>query len=357
MCMNNPLPFENLAAQISRREFLRLCGLGFLGLTLPEKMIENFISKISDVPQEVHLGRVAKPGQKLFEEPSLESRVKRELPVDSVLEIKDVVLSEEDLSSNRVWFELKDQGFVHSMYIQPVSNKENQPNKIILGDGCLGEITVPYVDSHRQMDKQSPLVYRLYYASTYWVLSRDEDKAGNVWYQLLDDRTYGTFYVPAVAVRLVPNSELLPISPDVPWKQKIIVVNLSTQKMTAFEGYKEVFTSRISSGVRTREGGFSTPKGYYRTTRKRPCRHMAYPGDENYSGYDLPGVPWVSYFTGNGVAFHGTYWHNDFGVPHSHGCINMTPEAAKWVYLWTTPAVLPGKYFYADDNGTRVIVH
>jgi lipoprotein-anchoring transpeptidase ErfK/SrfK len=83
---------------------------------------------------------------------------------------------------------------------------------------------------------------------------------------------------------------------------------------------------------------------------------MAYPSDDTYTGFDLPGVPWVSYFTSNGVAFHGTYWHNDFGVPHSHGCINLTPEAAKWVYLWTTPAVPPKEYVYSDNHGTRVII-
>jgi hypothetical protein len=355
--MNKLIPFGNLAAQISRRDFLRLCGLGFLGLSLPEKMVENFISKISDDRQEEQLGRVAKPGQKLFEEPDLNSKVIKELPVDSILKIKDVIIGRGETSLNQVWFEVEDQGFVHSMYVQPVADKKNQPGAIILGDGCLGEITVPFVDSYRQMNVKNTFVYRLYYASTYWVLSRDEDDGGTVWYQLLDDRNYSTFYAPAVAVRLVPKSELLPISPDVPWEEKSIDVDLSTQNMIAYEGNRVVFSSRISSGVRTREGGFSTPKGYFRTTRKRPCRHMAYPGDENYTGYDLPGVPWVSYFTSNGVAFHGTYWHNDFGVPHSHGCVNMTPEAAKWVYLWTTPAVLPGKYFYGNDYGTRVVIY
>lgn len=355
--MTKLIPFENLAAQISRRDFLRLCGLGFLGLTIPEKLVENFISKISDDRQESQLGRVAKPGQILYAEPDLESKIIKELPMDSILEIKDVVLGRGDPSLNKVWFEVEDQGFIQSMCIQPVSNKENQPNTIILGDGCLGEVTVPFVDSYQNMDTKSAFVYRLYYASTYWILSRDEDNDGTVWYRILDDRNYSTFYTPAAAVRLVPNSELLPISPEVSWEEKLIDVDLSTQKMVAYEGNRVVFSSKISSGVRTREGGFSTPKGYYRTTRKRPCRHMAYPGNENYTGYDLPGVPWVSYFTSNGVAFHGTYWHNDFGVPHSHGCINMTPKAAKWVYLWTTPAVLPGEYFYANDNGTRVVIH
>ena len=45
--------------------------------------------------------------------------------------------------------------------------------------------------------------------------------------------------------------------------------------------------------------------------------------DHRPAAYELPGVPWVSYFTGNGVAFHGTYWHDNFGSPTSHGCLNM----------------------------------
>ena len=356
MFMSKSIPYKDIVNQISRRDFLRLCGFGFLGLALPEKFIEGFLDTNSQKTVGSQLGRVARSGQKVFQEPDLESTILEELDMDRILEIKDVFFNENSASSNQTWFELENQGFTPSKYIQPVSNKENRTNTKILGDGCLGEVTVPFVDSYRYIDPKSSFVYRLYYASTYWVLSREEDSEGTVWYQLLDDKYYNKFFVPAVAVRLVPNAELLPISPDIPWEEKTINVNLSAQKMTAYEGNRVVFTSRISSGVRTQEGGFSTPQGYFRTTRKRPCRHMAYPADENYTGYDLPGVPWVSYFMGNGVAFHGTYWHNDFGVPHSHGCINMTPEAAKWVYLWTTPAVLPGRYYYADENGTRVIV-
>jgi lipoprotein-anchoring transpeptidase ErfK/SrfK len=55
------------------------------------------------------------------------------------------------------------------------------------------------------------------------------------------------------------------------------------------------------------------------------------------ASYDLPGVPWVSYLTDSGISFHGTYWHNDFGKPRSHGCINLPTPSARWVYLWTRP--------------------
>ena len=72
------------------------------------------------------------------------------------------------------------------------------------------------------------------------------------------------------------------------------------------------------------------------------------------NGYDLPGVPWNSYITESGIAIHGTYWHNYYGRPRSHGCINLTPQAAKWVFLWTMPFVPPDEVKIYEDTGTFV---
>jgi len=72
--------------------------------------------------------------------------------------------------------------------------------------------------------------------------------------------------------------------------------------------------------------------------------------------YDLPGVPWVTYLTKSGISFHGTYWHNDFGRPRSHGCINVTCDAARWIYRWTLPEVPLYKDYQAESFGTRVDV-
>jgi lipoprotein-anchoring transpeptidase ErfK/SrfK len=59
--------------------------------------------------------------------------------------------------------------------------------------------------------------------------------------------------------------------------------------------------------------------------------------------YDLPGVPWDLYFTAEGAVIHGAYWHDKFGQPWSHGCVNLSPQNAKKLYLWA-------------DIGTTVIV-
>jgi lipoprotein-anchoring transpeptidase ErfK/SrfK len=84
---------------------------------------------------------------------------------------------------------------------------------------------------------------------------------------------------------------------------------------------------------------------------------MTNQGDGTENTYHLPGVPWVSFFTGTGVAFHGTYWQNDYGRPSSRGCVNLAPADAKFIYRWSRPEVpqnLP--YLNTPGEGTRVKV-
>ena len=100
-----------------------------------------------------------------------------------------------------------------------------------------------------------------------------------------------------------------------------IVIVLSTQTAYAYENGVLRRSAIISSGL----PATPTVTGNFKITRKLPSRHMIGPD------YNLPGVPWVSYFYA-GYAIHGTYWHNNFGTPMSHGCVNMTTADAKWFY-------------------------
>jgi lipoprotein-anchoring transpeptidase ErfK/SrfK len=61
---------------------------------------------------------------------------------------------------------------------------------------------------------------------------------------------------------------------------------------------------------------------------------LPYLKDQSY--YDVPGVPWNLYFTQQGAVIHGAYWHNSFGTPYSHGCVNLPPDQAKKLYAWAT---------------------
>jgi hypothetical protein len=76
--------------------------------------------------------------------------------------------------------------------------------------------------------------------------------------------------------------------------------------------------------------------------------------------YELPGVPWTSFFGDSGVAFHGTFWHDNFGNPMSLGCVNMRNEDAKWLFRWCLPEYNP-QLGYREGrrllgNGTKVVV-
>ncbi|HKI53551.1 MAG TPA: L,D-transpeptidase, partial [Anaerolineales bacterium] len=100
-----------------------------------------------------------------------------------------------------------------------------------------------------------------------------------------------------------------------------------------------------------------TPEGEFRTYHKGPAVHMTNQGDALENIYNLPGVPWCSFFTGAGHAFHGTYWHNDYGRPRSHGCVNLPSDAAKFLYRWTLPNVPPDvDYIHLPGEGTHVQV-
>lgn len=108
-----------------------------------------------------------------------------------------------------------------------------------------------------------------------------------------------------------------------PAGRKRIVVDLSDQSLTAWQGDTVALYTNISSGT----NAAPTVTGYYRIDRKFPTQRMTGPG------YDIPDVPSVMYFW-QGYAFHGAYWHNNFGVPMSHGCVHLRPGEASWLYGW-----------------------
>jgi lipoprotein-anchoring transpeptidase ErfK/SrfK len=137
---------------------------------------------------------------------------------------------------------------------------------------------------------------------------------------------------------------------------KRLEVRLAEQLVVAYEDNQPVFMARAATGAKFSNGDFRTPPGEYITNRKRPSRHMASGDRAAANSYDLPGVPWVCYITESGIAFHGTYWHNDFGKPRSHGCINVSSDSARWIYRWTFPSVSLDKQTHNDETGTFVQV-
>lgn len=119
---------------------------------------------------------------------------------------------------------------------------------------------------------------------------------------------------------------------------KWIDIDLSEQRLYMKEGDQSVASFLISSGKWS-----PTPTGQWRIWTKLRYTRMTGGAKALNTFYDLPNVPYVMYYY-QGYGIHGAYWHNNFGQPMSHGCVNMKPEEAGIVFNWA-------------EVGTRVIVH
>jgi len=108
---------------------------------------------------------------------------------------------------------------------------------------------------------------------------------------------------------------------------KWVDVNITTQTMVAFEGQTPVFTSKVSTGL----ARYPTVEGIYRVYAKYRVAKME--GGRGADYYYIPKVPYIMYFY-SGYALHGADWHNNFGQPMSHGCVNLPVDAAKWMFDW-----------------------
>ncbi len=280
----------------------------------------------------------------LYSEPSFKAPMRDQVTRDSLVTLLGRVLADDGPRHNPIWYETMD-GYLHSGHVQRVQWNPQPALRRIRESGSLFEVAVPFTRAYRKADPHSDPLYRLYYQATSWVTDSVVGEDGRQWYQIFDDLVRIHYYVRAEHLRSVGQREISPISPDVPLRHKHIRVDLRHQELFCYEYDKLIFRTRISSGIpdtRPRENGIPTitPTGRFFVEVKMPSRHM---GDGHITAdleaYELPGVPWVSFFTTTGVAFHGTYWHNDFGRPKSHGCVNMATEEAKWLYRWTLPIV------------------
>ena len=124
-----------------------------------------------------------------------------------------------------------------------------------------------------------------------------------------------------------------PVPADKSLTGKWIEVDLSDQRLYAHEGQTTVLNVLVSTGTRYHP----TVTGRFKIYVKYRSAPMSGPG------YYLPGVPYIMYFYG-GYGIHGTYWHNNFGHPMSHGCVNMKTSEAKWLFEWA-------------PKGTLVVIH
>jgi lipoprotein-anchoring transpeptidase ErfK/SrfK len=338
---------------ITRKNFIKLMGLGVSAVGLNPYLTSQDNAAFPDYDR---LGRVCIEGYvEVKSAPSKSSQTVGVLYEDTVIPwYREVIAKDFDIYRfNQRWIETTD-GYVYAPNIQPVKNLPNSPIDELLptsmGGGIWAEVTVPSADVslvhgpssnswvHSRIDYGLPL--RVYYGQVFYIDQIKTGDDGNIYYRV-NPNYYGgvdMFWVPAEAMRPLSPEDIAPIHPEV--ENKKIIVDVNKQTLSCFEGDSEVYYCLVSTGGKWDYQGnvvdnWSTPIGSFLISRKFISLQMS--GGTTGAGYDLPGIGWVSLFATGGVAIHATVWHNEFGTPKSHGCVNTLPEDAKWIFRWSLP--------------------
>lgn len=364
--------------QLSRREFLKLSALAlggaaltgrqsagsmFRGLNLLQEDTPNF-------PEGQLLGRmcVGEPGANvpMMSEPSVYANEVRKVYFDEVFQWNREVIADQvdGYKINQKWVETP-EGYIYADYLQKVRHQPQVPlGELPINDngerGMWVEITTPYtgLDLTKPQDQyqywiRATIRPRIYYSQVFWAFDiRRHPDTGAVQYCLT--QKYGAlpdiYWVNADICRPITTEEVAPIHPDA--GDKFIKVDIRYQTMSCYEGDEEVYFAQVTTGGWVEdEARWATPLGIHTIWRKSLSIHMS--AGAAVGNYDIPGIPWSTFFDSNGAAIHATFWHNYFGSgPRSHGCVNCRPEDAKWVYRWTQPEVPydPGDIFIQGLN-------
>jgi len=353
-------------SHLSRRKFLELAAFGLGSLAFFPRLESQAATPFLAADQ---LGRVNNGMVEVKKKPDIDSPTVEKLYEDAVVPWVHEVIGKNLYRINKRWVEIP-QGYVWAPYLQPVRNLPNLPVKTLpetsLGRGMWAEATIPYVDlvianpPLRSPWLKNTTTPHLYYSQVFWIDQVKADSSGQVWYRVNERYGYGDlFWAAGEAFRPLTEAEIQPIHPDV--EEKRVVVDVSHQTIACYEGKNEVYFARVSTGILNDINGkttdtWATPLGTRPIWRKLISVHMT--GGTTGGGYDLAGVSWTTLFEGNGVAIHSTFWHNNFGEPMSHGCVNAAPDDAKWIFRWTKPVVEydPGDLTIGMPGGTFVEV-
>jgi len=374
---------------LSRRNFLKIAGLGLGALALKPYKVAGLgyfsaPKRLPEFPTSEIIGRVVDSGIDLRNRPTNDPNQNTsiaKLNADTLVEWQRQVVGNVmgGLASQR--YVETPQGFIYASVVQPTRNLPNTPiTEMPAGQpGFWAEVTVPYVELAHEGAEASPwlrdhIIYnfppRLYYGQVVWM---DQVRTNNGfpeyrWNEGADGHGYGYgasgefYWADGAAFKVLTDADVAPLSPDVDPNDKTIKANLDYQTLSCYEGTSEVYFCRISSGLGYDPGTglasekLATPVGNLLTHWKIISLNMT--AGTAQAGYSTPAVPWNTMISGDGVAIHGAFWHNAFGEKRSHGCINVTPEDAKWIFRWTTPYVSPEQSeirLSGGEHGTVVI--
>ncbi|MES2135314.1 MAG: L,D-transpeptidase family protein [Patescibacteria group bacterium] len=208
-----------------------------------------------------------------------------------------------------------------------------------VADGCGPYFTGTCVNMRSGPGTEYPVVLRLRTGMVLRVEGVAKDTEGRPWYKIdpgvnirYPERITTGWYILADAVLEFKNDGDHRLEDgDHATSTKSIIIDRLEEMLYAYDGDTLFMEQPISVGLE----GTPTPRGTFTVYAMTPSRYMQgpIPGVSDQE-YDLPGVPWNLYFTVDGAVIHGAYWHDRFGEPWSHGCVNLPPEKAKELYMW-----------------------
>ena len=349
----------------SRRDFLKVAGIGLGAMAFRPFKIEAYYDKLyapkrlPQFPASEIIGRVV-------DQTDVRSRPSNDPLLNNVIGVMAAddcipwgreVLGTAVGLTNQKYLETS-QGYIWASRVQPTKNLPNTPiTEMPAGQpGFWAEVTVPRIDLTLEGPAVSPWIQshiqynatpRACYGQVLWI-DQIRQNNGFVEYRWNESPGHGygfgdIFWLDAIGLKVLTEEDVAPISPEIDPAEKKIVADLTYQTLSCFEGNSEVFFCRISSGAKydPATGAISearaTPVGDLNTHWKILSLNMS--GGGSASGYSTPAVPWDTVISGEGIAIHGAFWHNDFGERRSHGCINVRPDDAKWIFRWTTPYI------------------
>jgi len=247
-------------------------------------------------------------------------------PVDRLRYGTEVNIYEEETYEGAVWYRIGTDRWVHSGWVRLLERSARFTVTSPMLTATAEPLTLPVgwvvtrslnVRSRPGVAPDNPPVDEVYHNQMLRILETRQ-VGGINWYRIGEDRwVYGR----SVAVaRFKPRPSS--IGPSERW----VGVCLKEQTAVAYEGDRPVYAAMVATGL----PGTPTVQGIFRTWWRVPSRRMVGPG------YYLEEVTWTCYFYA-GYALHAAYWHDAFGRPRSHGCVNMSPYDAWWVFRWSEP--------------------
>ncbi len=247
--------------------------------------------------------------------------------------------------ANAKWYQLYQGGYVSAQHILPyppsrfqgiqVDRQPDKPFAWVIADS-------PISNTPGAQPKPNAPRFNRYAQVT---LIEPQAMNGTTWYRVGQNEWISQYRLGIISVAPRPPA----IGPTDKW----IEVNVFEQTLAAYEGDQMVYATLVSSGL---PQWYTTPGLFHIYDKVKQGLMTGQMGKPDY--YYLQDIPWIMYYNGD-QALHTAYWHDGFGETHSHGCVNLPPQDAMWLFNWTTPIVdLKNETFASKDNpGTFVWVH